>query len=89
MRSVTAVADLWCCSMQVLILIRVVLITVCVLSVLLLFGCGKRQVYEGLQSRQRFECHRVPQSEIEECLDRASVSYDEYQQRIDELKEDK
>ncbi len=62
---------------------------VCMLSVVLLVGCGSRQVYEGLQARQRVECHRGPQSEIEESLDRASVSYDVYQQGRDVVAEGK
>ncbi len=66
---------------------RTLPIGVCALSAVLFVACGKRQVYEGLQARQRFECHKMPQSEIEECLNRASVSYEVYKQGRDEVME--
>lgn len=85
--AVTLVVSLICRSLQSRNFTRIKPIVVGALSIVLLFGCGNRQVYEGLQARQRFECHRVPQSEREECLHNASVSYDEYQQAREEVLE--
>lgn len=53
-----------------------------ILCMLILIGCSNRGIYESLQTRQKFECGRVPMSQLEQCLDRAGISYDEYQWSI-------
>ncbi|ALO45094.1 hypothetical protein PS2015_407 [Pseudohongiella spirulinae] len=53
-----------------------------ILFLVLFVGCSNRGIYESLQTRQKFECGRVPMSQLEQCLDRAGISYDEYQRSI-------
>ncbi len=65
---------------------RTILILLCLLSTVLMYGCGTRQVYEGLQSRQRIECQNLPKSEYEECLDRVDVSHEEYKRHREDVK---
>jgi hypothetical protein len=45
----------------------------------MLVGCSSRGVYEGIQTSNRNECAMLPQSQYDECMERASVSYDDYQ----------
>jgi hypothetical protein len=46
--------------------------------VLLLVGCSNKAVYDNIQFNSRNECNKVPPSQYEECIDRASKPYDEY-----------
>ena len=68
---------------------RNTLFVLCVLSALLIQGCGARQLYEGLQTSQRFECHKASQSDVDECLERADISYEEYQKDRKDAQENK
>ena len=47
--------------------------------VIVLVGCSKRGVYEGIQTGNRNQCLKVPQSEYDECIKDASKPYDEYE----------
>ena len=42
-------------------------------------GCTDRQIYGAIQSNQRNECFRLPESQISQCLERTGVSYDQYE----------
>lgn len=66
---------------------RAILILSLALSTLLMQSCGTEQVYEGLRNRQRIECQKLPKSELEECLKRVDVNYEEYRQKRDEVQE--
>jgi hypothetical protein len=48
---------------------------VCVLT----FGCSSRAVYDNMQRNNRQECANGPPAQYDECLDRSSKSYEEYQ----------
>jgi len=48
------------------------------LLVLAISACSSRQAYEAMQTRERNECLKVPESQYQECMERASQSYDEF-----------
>lgn len=60
------------------------LITVC-LVFLVLAGCSNRGIYEGIQAGNRNECLRLPPSQYDDCMERASKSYDEYDRERKEI----
>jgi hypothetical protein len=45
---------------------------------LLLSGCSNKAVYDNIQINNRNECNKIPPSQYEECVDRASEPYEEY-----------
>ena len=60
------------------------------LSVLFLQGCSSRSAYEALQSRQKVECSKLPQTkDYEECMQRAGESFDSYTQKRENALENK
>lgn len=57
-----------------------------VLVVPLLFaGCSKKAVYDNIQLNNRNECNKVPPSQYEECIERTSKSYEEYERERKEV----
>ena len=50
-----------------------------IVAVLMLCGCTVRQLYDGLQQHTRNECITLPLSQQADCMEQASVSFDEYQ----------
>lgn len=43
-------------------------------------GCSYRAWYTGFQDEQRRKCYDNPnQTQIQQCLDRANMSYDDYE----------
>jgi len=48
-------------------------------------ACSSRQAYEAMQMRERNECLKVPESQYDECMERADESYDTYKQNREEL----
>ena len=52
--------------------------------VLLLVGCSNKAVYDNIQLNNRNECNKVPPSQYEECIDRASKPYKEYKREREE-----
>jgi hypothetical protein len=52
--------------------------TVCMVA-LLLTGCSNKAVYDSIQFNNRNECNKVPPSQYEECIERASRPYEEYE----------
>ena len=50
-------------------------------------ACSQQQVYDGIQENRRQECQNVPQSMYEECIEKYSEPYDEYQRQRQEILE--
>ena len=48
-------------------------------------ACSSRQVYELIQIRERNECLKLPESQYEECIERADQGYDTYKKNREEL----
>ena len=49
------------------------------LLVFLMVGCSYRGAYESLQVSRRYECTKLPPSQYQACIERASMTYDEYE----------
>ena len=44
-------------------------------------GCTSRTWYEGMQQRQRDDCHKLmSQQDIRECLEKTDMTYDQYKE---------
>lgn len=52
--------------------------------VLLLVGCSNKAVYDSIQYNNRNECNKVPPSQYDECIERASKPYEEYKREREE-----
>jgi len=60
-----------------------------ILAAVIMYGCSSKQVYESLQNSAKLECQKLPHSQYVECVERASVSYDEYTRKRKETIEQK
>ncbi|MBS8242156.1 hypothetical protein DYI22_16845 [Marinobacter lipolyticus] len=46
---------------------------------ILVAGCSSKAVYDNMQRNNRQECVNVPPAQYEECIQRSSKSYEEYE----------
>lgn len=58
------------------------------LAATLVPACTSRQLYEAGQQHQREQCQLGPISEFDECMRRANISYETYEQGRQEVKKD-
>lgn len=59
------------------------------LFVLLAFAaCSSKGAYDSIQLNNRIECSKLPPSQYDECIERASKPYEEYERERDEVSED-
>jgi hypothetical protein len=49
------------------------------IAVLMLSACTNRGAYEAMQASERFECHKVPTSQYDECMEKLNTSYEQYE----------
>jgi len=49
------------------------------LIVFSLAGCSNKAIYDNVQINKRNACIKVPESQYEECIERANISYEEYE----------
>lgn len=57
------------------------------LSVSTVLGCSYRGSYDSIQASNRMQCRKLPPSQYDECMERFSTSYDDYErQRQESLK---
>lgn len=54
------------------------------LTVLTVIGCSSRQIYDSFQYNQRNECVKLPESQYDECMQRASKPFDRYEKERSE-----
>ena len=52
--------------------------------VFLITGCSYKGVYEGIQMGKKNQCYKLPKSQQDQCIEEASVSYEEYLHKKDE-----
>lgn len=45
---------------------------------LFIVACSNKVIYESIQSNNRMECGKLPQSQYEECMKKADKAYEEY-----------
>jgi len=57
-----------------------ILVRLLLLCFIVLPGCTDRQIYSAIQTNQRNECFMLPESQINQCLERTGAPYDQYQQ---------
>ena len=50
-----------------------------IVMLLIFSGCTNKGVYEQIQTNNRVECGKLSPSQYEECVQRASKRYDEYE----------
>ena len=48
-------------------------------------GCTNQQVYEAIQNSQRVGCQGLPQGAYEECMQKHSKPYHEYERERSEV----
>ena len=51
------------------------------------YGCSKQQVFEGFKAKNRNDCYNLPESQQDDCLKAADVSFEEYQRQRKETEE--
>ena len=54
---------------------------------LLICSCSNQQIYDNARLNNERECYQRPDSQVEECLQANSQSYEEYQRERDALKQ--
>ena len=54
---------------------------ICCLMLCSLAACSARQGYAGAQQMEQSRCASGPANQYEACMQRANMSYDEYQQK--------
>jgi len=56
------------------------------LTVLALVACSNQALYETLQNNERQDCIKEPGALYDECIQRTSTTYEEYQKQRSEPK---
>lgn len=64
---------------------RMASVSVIALLAALPAACTGRQVYEGLQERNRQQCYKLPQGEMARCLERSDIDYEDYRRQREEI----
>jgi len=54
------------------------------MTIISITGCGNRAIYDNIQLNNRHDCAKLPISQYDECMERASKSYDEYEKERQE-----
>lgn len=60
----------------------------CIVTLLSLSACSNKQIYDSTQYNNERECYKRPESQIEQCLQQNSQSYEDYKRERDALKKD-
>ena len=55
------------------------------IALFVLIGCSQRSVYEGVQAGNRNECYSLPPTQQEECFEKNSKSYEQYERERKEI----
>ena len=80
--------DLPCAPYRVGLTTRDIMKIYLVTAVVLLIGaCSNKAIYDNIQLNNRNDCAKLPPSQYNECIERASRSYDEYERERKETLE--
>ena len=60
-------------------------IFLCLFLTVLIIGCSNKAVYDNIQMNNRNECKKLPQSQYEDCMEKANKSYEEYERERKEV----
>ena len=67
---------------------RLIAISLVLLYCSIVQGCTYRAWYTGFQDEQRIKCYDNPnQTQIQQCLDRANMTYDDYEKYRRDIKQ--
>ena len=60
--------------------------SLCMLIVIVIssLSCTEQQVYYSIQSARQNDCQKQPPSQYDECMEKASTSYNDYQRKLEE-----
>ncbi|GEM_PF-525433 len=50
-------------------------------TVVLISACSNKSLYENIQANNQFACNNLANSQYDECMERSSVSYEEYEEK--------
>ncbi|WP_415038896.1 hypothetical protein [Alcanivorax sp.] len=53
-------------------------------AAILLCACSEKAVYDNIQLNNRLQCDKVPLSEYDDCMSRASKPYEDYERERQE-----
>jgi hypothetical protein len=53
-------------------------------AAILLSACSEKAVYDNIQLNNRLQCDKLPLSEYDDCMSRASKPYEEYERERQE-----
>lgn len=53
------------------------------------YGCGPRNIYDGLRFSQEMGCEKLQGADRDECSRRSGMSYDEYERRLKEREQNR
>jgi len=53
-----------------------------------LAACSNKQIYESTQLNRQNECYKLPDAQIDECMEQHKKSFDEYDRKRQELLEE-
>ncbi|MEK6699703.1 MAG: hypothetical protein AABZ10_11765 [Nitrospirota bacterium] len=59
------------------------------LFILMGYGCGPRNLYDGLRFRQEMDCEKLQGADRDECSRRSGMSHGEYERRLKEREQNK
>ena len=54
-------------------------VTMLGIALVLVAGCSHKDLYENIQANNQFACNNVAPSQYDECMERSSMSYEEYE----------
>lgn len=61
--------------------------TLLFITTIFLTACSQKAVYDNIQLNNRIQCDKVPLSEYDACMERASKSYEDYERQRREVDE--
>ena len=57
-----------------------------ILSILVLTGCTSKQLYNSTQPKYtEAECRKLPETQYKECINKKSMSYEQYEKERQEV----
>ena len=58
--------------------------TLLFITTIFLTACSQKAVYDNIQLNNRIQCDKVPLSEYDDCMSRASKPYEDYERERQE-----
>ena len=68
---------------------KVIAFVPAMLLIVMGYGCGARNIYDGLRFYQEMGCEKLQGTDRDECSRRSGMSYDEYERQLKEREQNK